>query len=225
MSSNHSEREPGDWPLRHIRALADSAKAVTSIAVVAGFLLVLLTKTGMNWFYAKFNLTPDEVGLNQASILFQTAATAVVVVAGSALVGLGISATLARVASSRDRAAAGKRSFRSLISDWKVMRRGILVALVLLFAYYAWGVETAEQSIARVRSGSSTSLQTFAHGEIVAWCVNVWWNDPRLNVVFGGSPGRRLVFFGQASGTGVFYDARTGHTIRVPISQVVTKSC
>jgi hypothetical protein len=65
----------------------------------------------------------------------------------------------------------------------------------------------------------------FAHGEIVAWCVDIWWDNPRLNKLFGGPPSRRLVFLGQASGIAVFYDAKTRHTIRVPVSDIVTRSC
>jgi hypothetical protein len=225
LADRHDEREPGDWLVRNIRALADSAKMTTSIALLAGFLLVSLAKTGMDWFYARFDLTPAEVGLNQTSILFQTAATAIVVVTGSALVGLAISAAATRVARRGHRLPAGPPSFRSLINEPRVVKSAALVALILLVGYFAWGLETAQQSIARIRSGDSTSSQVFAHGEIVAWCVEVWWNNPRLNEVFGGPPARRLVFFGQASGIAVFYDAKTRHTIRVSVSDVVTRSC
>jgi hypothetical protein len=225
LPKNHDNQEAGDWLVRLIRTLAESAKMATSIAVLGGFLLALLTKTGMDWFYAKFDLTPGEVGLDQASILFQTAATAIVVVAGSALVGLGVSGALTRVARRGNHTAAVKPPFRSLISEPSVVKRAVLVTLVLLLGYYVWGVETAEQSIARIRSGNSTSLQIFAHGQIVAWCVEAWWNDPRLDALFGGLPGRQLIFFGQASGIAAFYDAKTQHTIRIPISDIVTRSC
>jgi hypothetical protein len=197
----------------------------TAIAVLGGFLLVSLAKTGMNWFYARFNVTPEEVGLSQTSILFQTAATAIVVLTGSALAGLGISVAATRVARRGNRVSAGPPSLRSLIREPRVAKRAALIALVVLFGYFAWGVETAEQSIARIQSGNSTSSQMFAHGEIVAWCVDVWWDNPRLNEEFGGPPVRRLVFLGQASGIAVFYDATTRRTIRVPVSGVVTRSC
>ena len=188
----------------------------TSIAVLGGFLLVSLAKIGMDWFYGRFDITPEEVGLSQTSILFQTAATAVVVVTGSAIVGLGISAAATRVARRGNRVPAGPPSFRSLIREPGVAKKAALIALVVLLGYFAWGVETADQSIARIQSGNSTSSQIFAHGEIVAWCVDVWWDKPLLNEVFGGPPARRLVFLGQASGIAVFYDAG-GRRVRGPL--------
>jgi hypothetical protein len=50
LADRHDEREPDDWPVRYLRALADFAKMATAIAVLGGFLLVSLAKTGMNWF-------------------------------------------------------------------------------------------------------------------------------------------------------------------------------
>ena len=225
LADRHDEREPDDWPVRYLRALADFAKMATAIAVLGGFLLVALAKTGMDWFYARFDVTPDEVGLSQTSILFQTAATAIVVLTGSALAGLGISAVATRVARRGNRVPAGPPSLRCLIREPRVAKWAALVALVILFGYFVWGVASAGQSIARIQSGNSASSQIFAHGEIVAWCVDIWWDNPRLNKLFGGPPARRLVFLGQASGIAVFYDAKTRHTIRVPVSDIVTRSC
>ena len=225
MPDRHDEREPGDSLVRNVRVLADFAKMATSIALLGGFLLVSLAKTGMDWFYAGFDVTPAEVGLNQASILFQTAATAIVVVTGSALIGLGISVAATRTTRRGHRLSAGPPTLSSLVGEPRVLKGAVLIAVILMVGYFVWGVETAQQSIARVRSGYSTSSQIFAHGEIVAWCVEAWWTDRRLNEVFGGPPMRRLVFFGQASGIAVFYDAKTRHTIRVSVSDVVTRSC
>jgi hypothetical protein len=165
------------------------------------------------------------VGLSQTSILFQTAATAIVVLTGSALAGLGISVVTTRVARRGNRVPAGPPSIQTLIREPGVAKRAALIALVVLFGYFVWGVASAGQSIARIQSGNSASSQMFAHGEIVAWCVDIWWDNPRLNKLFGGPPGRRLVFLGQASGIAVFYDAKTRHTIRVPVSDIVTRSC
>ncbi len=218
--------ESADWLAGFVRALGDWAKIAAPVAALGGFVLVALAKTGMDWFYSNFKLTPGEVGLDQTSILFQTAATAIGVLSASLIIGLGVSIVFARATWRRIRKETTRSySVRALIGEPIIVKRGAVVALALLAGYFLWGVGTAHQSVNRIRSGESTSSQIFAHGEIIAWCVEVWWKDPRWNEVFGSPPGLSLVYFGQASGIAAFYDARTGHTIRIPTSDVATRSC
>jgi hypothetical protein len=224
VTNSHKGHEPDDGLGHYFRVLADSAKMTASIAALGGFLLVALAKTGMDWFYGSFDLTPEEVGLDQSTILFQTAATAIVVLTISLLLGLGISAAATRIAGRRNKALA-TRSLPRLMAERRVLKRGGILAIILLTGYFLWGVETARQSIEAVKAGKSTSTQLLAHGQVVAWCVVAWWQDPRLNNLFGSPPGRRLVFFGQASGIAAFYDASTRRTVRIPIADVVMRSC
>jgi hypothetical protein len=204
---------------RLTRSLTDIAAIVGSLATVAGFALVALARTGLNWFYANFALTPEEVGLDQSSILLQTASAGLVVVVFAMVVGMLVGVAVAR------RLGRPVASIRTLAADRGIMRICGLVALSILVLYFLWGVTTARESLERVRAGRSTNPQMIAHGEVTARCVQVWWKEPHLDEVFGKPRGSRFVYLGEAHGKAAFYDSQGKRTMRVSGSEVATRSC
>lgn len=211
------------WPLRLSR-LAESARVLAALGALGGFALVSLARTGLDWFYGNFELTPEEVGLDQATILLQTASTGIVVVMGATLIGLVASAAATRLIERYHRAER-PTSISVLIKDPTFARNAAVVALCVLVTYFAWGVATARDSLDRIRSGRSTSPQVFAHGEVIARCEEVWWKQPLLDELFASPPGSTFVFLGQSEGAASFYDPRTRRTVRVPASEIAMKSC
>jgi hypothetical protein len=99
------------------------------------------------------------------------------------------------------------------------------IAAVLAAMYLAWGVWTATESLARIRSGLSTAPQVMAHGEIIAWCVVADSERPTVVRALSVSGDHRFVLLGEAQGVLALYDAHTGRTIRAPAADVVMTSC
>jgi hypothetical protein len=211
-------------PTRLIDLIAESARIAVSIAAIAGFILVSIAYMGIGWFYGNFGLTPHNVGLDEATILLETASTGVITVTVAALVSLAVSATGTRLLGRRD-PAGDVISLRRLLTKPIVMKRAAVVALLLLLAYFLWGVVAANHSLHNVRSGRSVEPQILAHGEVTARCTEVWWKNPYLDPLFAKPQGARLVYLGAADGITSFFDSTTGHTIRVPSGDIATRSC
>lgn len=211
------------WPARLTHLVAESARIAVSVAVIAGFILVSIAHMGLKWFYGTFGLTPQDVGLDEATILFETASTGVIIVTVAALVGFGVSASGTRLLGRRD-PAGDVITLRRLLVEPVVAKRAAVVAFLLLVAYFLWGVVTANRSLDNVRSGRSVEPQIFAHGEVTARCTEVWWK-PHLDPLFAKPQGARLVYLGEDEGITSFFDSTTERTIRVPSGDIATRSC
>lgn len=225
MTEQSRDQGTGFTPMSNLRLIAESATLLASIAVVGGFLLVGIAMTGMNWFYGHFDLTAEDVGLDQSRILLQTGGTAVLVVSSSIVFGVAF----AFLSMFRD---ASRRSSKrwiflrpNVLRDRRMVRRSLVASMVCLVAYFAWGVAAANTSLADIRAGRSTGHQILAHGQIVARCEHLWWTDRGLDSVFESVPGESFVFLGSASSIAVFYNPRTRHTIRVSASEVSSRGC
>ncbi len=212
-----SQATPG---LLGVHSLGEYARTVAAVAVVAGFVLVGLTQMGLDWFYGHFGLSSQDVGLNQTSILFETAATGIAALAAAAVIGVGVALAVHRLLRSR-------RPTRPppLLAQPAVVCTAIGVALVLLAAFLISGVVNANRSLSDTRAGRSVPSQALAHGEVVARCTEVWWKDPYLDGLIGRPQGTRLVYLGEAAGVTSFYDATTTRTIRIPTEDIATRSC
>jgi hypothetical protein len=215
--------QPTGWPARLAHLVTEFARIAVSVAAIAGFILVSIAHMGLKWFYGNFGLTPQEVGLDEATILLETASTGVITVAVAALVGLAVSASGTRLLRRRDPAEDGI-TLRRLLAEPVVAKRAAVVALLLLITYFIWGVVTAHRSLNNVRSGRSAEPQIFAHGEVTARCTEVWWK-PHLDPLFAKPKGARLVYLGEDEGITSFFDSTTERTIRVPSDDIATRSC
>jgi hypothetical protein len=211
-------------PARLTDRVAEFIRIAVSVAAIAGFILVSLAYMGLEWFYGNFGLTPQEVGLDEATILLETASTAAIAVAVAALVGFAVSASATRLLGQRD-PAGNVITLRHLLAEPVVARRAALVALILLVAYFLWGVVTANHSLDNVRSGRSVEPQILAHGEVTARCTEIWWKNPHLDPLFAKPQGARLIYLGQDQGVTSFFDPTTGRTIRIPSGDIATRSC
>ena len=200
-------------------SIGEYARGITAVAVVAGFALVGLTQMGLDWFYGHFGLAPQDVGLNQASILFETAATGVIAITAAMAIGMTVALVVHRL-----RRGEG-RSFVALLAQPSVVRSALGVAVILLAAFFLSGILNAHRSLADVRAGRSVTSQTLARGEVVARCTEVWWKDPHLGELVGRPAGARLVYLGESGGVTSFYDAVSTRTVRVPTGDIATRSC
>jgi hypothetical protein len=216
--------QKASWPARVTDLVAEYARIAVSVTAVAGFILVSIAYMGLKWFYGNFGLTPRDVGLNEATILFETASTGIITITVAALVGFAISASGTRLLGRRD-PAKDLIPLRRLLAEPVVVKRAAVVALFLLVAYFLWGVVTANRSLNNVRLGQTAEPQLFAHGEVTGRCTEVWWKDAHLDPLFAKPQGVRLVYLGNGEGITVFFDSTTGHTIRVPSSDIATRSC
>jgi hypothetical protein len=204
--------------------VAEFARITVSVAAIAGFILIAISYMGLGWFYGNFGLTPQDVGLDEAAILLETASTGVITVTAAALIGFAVSASGNRLLGRRN-PTGDMITLRRLLAEPAVAKQAAVVALFLLIAYILLGVVTANRSLNKVRSGQSIEPQILAHGEVTGRCTEVWWNNPYLDPLFAKPQGVRLVYLGDADGITSFFDSTAKSTIRVPSGDIATRSC
>ena len=212
-------------PFSLAQSVGEYARVAAGTAAVAGFALVALTQMGLDWFYGHFGLAPQDVGLDQTAILFETAATGITALISAAVVGLAVAVLLRYVALGRSRIRHGTVSLRSLVVEPVVLAMAGGITIALLAGFLGSGILNAHRSLEDIRAGRSVPRQVLARGEVVARCTQVWWKEPHIDGVIGRPQGARLVYLGEAAGVTSFYDATSTRTIRVPSGDVATRSC
>lgn len=225
MGAGADTATPRDEVPPLLRTAGEWCRVALSISGVGAFVLVATARTGLGWFYGHFDATPEELGLDRATVLVQTAASGAIVALGAAAIGLGASRASrlarSRLGKSTTRPGARRKQGRPAPLD----RTALTVALLILLVYFVVGLASARQSLDRVRAGRSTDRQLLAHGEVVATCVQLWWTQPELGPLFAVAPGSRFVLLGRSAGIDVYYDPRAAETIRVPSSSVTSRTC
>jgi hypothetical protein len=214
---------PQAGPLRLAQSVGEYARVAAGAAAVAGFALIALTQMGLDWFYGHFGLAPQDVGLDQTAILFETAATGITALTCAAVVGLGVAVVLRYLVLRRSRH--DTASPRSLVGQPVVLASASGITIALLAGFLGSGILNAHRSLDDIRAGRSVPPQVLARGEVVARCTQVWWKEPHLDGVIGHPQGARLVYLGEAASVTSFYDATSTRTIRVPSGDVATRSC
>jgi hypothetical protein len=202
------------------------APLVQALALLS-LLMYGLVRIFYDDFYAKFRVTPEDVGASSAVVISQTAVGVVAVfvsffayvlflIAPLLLIALGF-AYFARWA----RSGAGRRPrgplFPTWLKSWRVFKVSVgltlLISVVILIVQMRTGTRNARDCA--LAGGNVAGVSAFSFPSSVlkyhAQRVKVTWLTKTRPSI-----GKRLMFLGESSGTSFVYDLDTKRTTRFP---------
>jgi hypothetical protein len=204
---------------------------IPSLLVLSGLVAYSILRTAYGRFYAKFGLTPDDVGLDYGQTLARATGLVLtwlllpgVVLAGSVTV---IAVLILGQSKLLERSFTGSRllSWMPQVSVRQAFRLGLMATIVTVFlsrllSAYTMPLQAASYA-SSVHDGTATSpepIGPFVQFEVRADQAKAYLKG---SLAEGLNVPRNVTFLGQHDGTVILWDARNRAVYRIPAGDVV----